>query len=197
MSTTTTHAINREPQRMATGVQAAPTPTDHNTACPGSGASKKIMAVAIAICQTARSPKQHENRGIDRKYRGYAQDVDSCAAVAVPRVTFRAPSAHARDAKSGRFLACAAKKKRGCRRRARDDACRRSRLLSSVFVTWSFCDTLHFSDFLLNDKKIRTWSPMGPKLVFFPSNPIKKLNWIHFFSSLEPALIGWNPFCFF
>ena len=41
---TTTEAIKHEPQREATEATAAPTPTDHSTAYPGGGASKKIMA---------------------------------------------------------------------------------------------------------------------------------------------------------
>ena len=73
---------------MATGAPAAPTPTGHSTAYPGGGASKKIMAVAIATFQAARSPIHYENRGIDPKHRGYAQDFDSFTAVAVPRVAF-------------------------------------------------------------------------------------------------------------
>ena len=43
-------------------------------------------------------------------------------------------------------LACVTKKKRGWRWRARDDACLRSRLLSSVFVSWVLCGVLRFSD---------------------------------------------------
>ena len=88
LSTTTTDAIDREPLRMATGAPSAPTTTDHITSYPGGGASKKKTAVAIAIFQTARSPKQHENRGVDPKHRRYAQDFDSCTAVAVARVEF-------------------------------------------------------------------------------------------------------------
>ena len=47
LSTTTTEAINREPQRVATGTTAALTAagycsvTDHSAAYPGGGASKK------------------------------------------------------------------------------------------------------------------------------------------------------------
>ena len=88
LSTTTTDAVNREPQRMATEAPSAPTPADHSTAYPSGGASQQIMADAIAIFQTARSPEQHENRRIDPKRRGYVQDFDSCTAVAVPRVAF-------------------------------------------------------------------------------------------------------------
>ena len=41
LSTTTPEAINREPQRVATGETAAHKPIDHSTAYPGGGASKK------------------------------------------------------------------------------------------------------------------------------------------------------------
>ena len=101
---------------------------------------------------------------------------------------FRAPSAHPRDPESDSFLACAVKKtERGWGRRARDDACRRSRLLSSVFV----------SSISYKKNKNNAWSPMGPKLVCchrIESNLIQKdevdlfyffqkMSWIHFFSS--------------
>ena len=56
----------------------------------------------------------------------------------------RASSAHSREAESDSFLACAAKNKRGCRRRARDDARRRSHLLPSVLVSRLFCEMLLF-----------------------------------------------------
>ena len=55
---------------------------------------------------------------------------------------FRAPSARPRDPERYSFLACAGKNKRDWRQRARDDACRRSRLLSSVFVGRELCDML-------------------------------------------------------
>ena len=73
---------------MPTGAPAAPTPTDHSTAYLGGCASKKKMAAVIAVFQTTRSPKQLENRGIDPKHGGYAPDIDSYTAVAVPRVAF-------------------------------------------------------------------------------------------------------------
>ena len=81
--TTPNEAINREPHRVATGATAAPTDTDHSTACPVGGSSKKIMAVAIIIFPPARSAKRHESQGIDPKHRGKAQDFESCIAVAV------------------------------------------------------------------------------------------------------------------
>ena len=114
LSTTTNEAINREPQRVATGATAAPTDTDHSTACPGGGSSKKVMAVGSTIFPSTRSAKRDENQAR------------------------REPS----DRPS--FLACAAKKNRGCRRRARDDARRRSHLLSSVLVSRVLCDMLLF-----------------------------------------------------
>ena len=52
-SMTTTEATTREPRPEATGIIAAPTPTDHSTAYPGGGASKPIMAVAIPTFQTS------------------------------------------------------------------------------------------------------------------------------------------------
>ena len=111
LSTTTTDAINREPLRMPTGAPAAPTPTDHRTAYPGGGASTRIMAVAIAIFQTARSPKQHENRGSTQS----TEDALKTSIATPPSLFrgwhFRAPSAHTRDAESGGFRACAVKKK--------------------------------------------------------------------------------------
>ena len=55
LSTMTTEAINRKPQRMATGAPATPTPTDHSTA--PRAASKTIMVVASPSLQPARSPK--------------------------------------------------------------------------------------------------------------------------------------------
>ena len=89
LSTIPNEAINREPQRVATGATAAPTDTDHSTAYPGGGSSKKIMAVASTIFPPARSAKRDENQAIDPKYRGKAQDFESCIAVAVPCVAFK------------------------------------------------------------------------------------------------------------
>ena len=74
---------------MATGATAAPTDTDHSTACPGGGSSKKIMAVAKTIFPPARSVKRDENHAIDPKYSGKSQDFDSCIAVADPCVAFK------------------------------------------------------------------------------------------------------------
>ena len=90
LSTTPNEAINREPLREATGATAAPTDTDHNTACPGGGSPKKIMAVARAIFPPARSAKRDKNHAIDPKYRGKpkSQDFDSSIAVADPCVAF-------------------------------------------------------------------------------------------------------------
>ena len=91
LSTTPNKAINREPRRVATGATAAPTDTDHSTACPGGGSSKKIMAVARTIVPPARSAKRDENHAIDSKYRGKSQDFHSFIAVADPCVTFKFP----------------------------------------------------------------------------------------------------------
>ena len=82
----------------------------------------------ITIAQTAREPT-------DRRT---TEDTLMTSIAARPLFRgwhFRAPSAHARDAESDSFLACAARNPphKGWRWRARDDACRRSRLLSSVF----------------------------------------------------------------
>ena len=89
LSTIPNEAINREPQRAATGATAAPTDTDHSRAYPGGGSSKKIMAVASTIFPPARSAKRDENQAIDPKHRGKAQDLDSCIAVTVPCVAFK------------------------------------------------------------------------------------------------------------
>ena len=87
-SMTTSESIKRKPQPEATEATAVPRPTGHSTAYAGGGASKKIMAVASPFFQPVRSVKRHENRGIDPKRRGYAQEIDSCTAVAVLRVSF-------------------------------------------------------------------------------------------------------------
>ena len=61
---------------------------------------------------------------------------------------FRVPSVHPRDPESDSFLACAAEKKRGWQRRARHDVCLRSRLFSSVFVSWALRDVRRYSNFI-------------------------------------------------
>ena len=86
---TTNEAINREPQRVATGATAAPTDTDDSTAYPGGRSSKQIMVVASTTFPPARSAKRDENQAIDPKHRGKAQDLDSCIAVTVPCVAFK------------------------------------------------------------------------------------------------------------
>ena len=115
LSTTTTEAINRAPQRVATGATAALTATDHSTAYPGGGASKKNMAVASPILPPTRSANFH-NRVKRPKVQRIAQDFDdSCIAVSLFRAwRFWAPSAHPREAGSDSFLACAAKTKQAC-----------------------------------------------------------------------------------
>ena len=90
LTTTPNEAINRETNRVATGATAAPTGTDHSTAYPGGGSSKKIM-VTSTISPPARSAKRDENQAIDPKYKiqRKAQDFDSCIAVADPCVGFK------------------------------------------------------------------------------------------------------------
>ena len=83
-----TETIKREPQREATWITAVPTPTDHSTAYPDGGASKKIIVVASPVFQPAPSVKRHENRNIDPKHGGCSQDRDRCIGVAVPRAAF-------------------------------------------------------------------------------------------------------------
>ena len=69
ISTITTEAINREPQRVTTGATAVLTATDHRTAYPGGGASNKIMAVASPILTPARSPNATTSKRSDRKHK--------------------------------------------------------------------------------------------------------------------------------
>ena len=49
------------------------------------------------------------------------------------------------------------KKRTGWRRRARDDACRHSRPLSSVFFSWALCDKLSYSGFHEKNRRNNTW----------------------------------------
>ena len=79
---------------------------------------------------------------------------------------FRAPSSQPRDPESDSFRACAAKpKQRGRWQRTRDDACRRSRLLSSVFISRALCDMLCFPIHkIINSTR---GFPIGTKTVFF------------------------------
>ena len=64
LSTTTTEAINREPQRVATGATAALTATDHTTEYPGGSASKqnhggrKSNFATSSIGQAPRQPSE-------------------------------------------------------------------------------------------------------------------------------------------
>ena len=60
--------IHRKPQPVATGTTAAPTDTDRCLAYPGSGYSKKIMAVGSTIFPPARPAKRDENQAIDPKH---------------------------------------------------------------------------------------------------------------------------------
>ena len=89
LSTTTTEATNREPQRVVTGATAALTTSVHSTAFAGGGASKHIMAVARPTESPTRSAKWHENQANRSKTQRIAQDVDdSCVVVAAPCVAF-------------------------------------------------------------------------------------------------------------
>ena len=113
----------------------------------------------------------------------------------------RASSAYSREAESDRFLACAAKRNRGCRRRARDDSRRRSHLLSSVLVSRVLCEMLLF---FRTHKISRTRGfPIEPKAVFshqIESNSSRLIRKRRFesirFEELSP-LIRALSFCFF
>ena len=105
------------------------------------------MAAASPIFWPVRSANQHENRANEQKNREYARDLDSCITVALPHValegSLRPPKTHP---ESDSFLSCATKKKkRGWRRRARDNAKLRSRLRSLLFVGWALGDAVHYS----------------------------------------------------
>ena len=108
---------------------------------------------------------------------------------------FRAPPSHPRDPETDSFLACAATTKRGWRRRARDDAHRRSRLLPSVFVSRALCD-MHrrYSDYISNWRIIRTWFPGRTRTRVFPLNRIEfnsiKKMWID--SIQKCASLRWS-----
>ena len=112
LSTTMTEAINRKPQRVATGA-AAPTPTDHSTAYPVGGASEKNMAIASPISQSARPNSTRTERST--KNTEDTLKTSTAASASLFRAwRFRAPStAHPRDPESDSFLsvAFAAKKK--------------------------------------------------------------------------------------
>ena len=133
--------------------------------------------------------KQHDrpNRAMNPKHKGYPPNFDSCTAVAVPRVHFRAPSANARDAESDNFLACVAKKKRlaAARTYATTHAvalvCSRWSLSPGRCVKWCV-----FSISIKN-RTIRGLRS-DPNPFFFHPIQFKQLNWTHFFSSLKPGL---------
>ena len=204
LSTTPNETINREPHRVATVATAAPTDTDHSTAYPGGGSSKKILAVAITIFPPARSAKRDENT----RTKGSTQNTEEklkTSIAASPSLSralrSRASSAYSREAESDRFLACAAKRNRGCRRRARDDSRRRSHLLSSVLVSRVLCEMLLF---FRTHKISRTRGfPIEPKAVFshqIESNSSRLIRKRRFesirFEELSP-LIRALSFCFF
>ena len=84
LSMITTEATNREPQRVVTGATAAITATDHITAYPGGGASKKNHDGRKPIFATRlRQPSEAtENTELARDFD------DRCIAVAVPCAAF-------------------------------------------------------------------------------------------------------------
>ena len=84
----TTETITPEPQREATGTAAPRTPTGHSTAYPGGGASETIMAAVVPTLQPGPCVEPHESPVIDPKTGGYAQEIDSPIAVAVPPVAY-------------------------------------------------------------------------------------------------------------
>ena len=144
--TTTTEAINREPQRVATGATAALMATDHSAAYHGGGASNKIMAVASPIQPPGRSAKCHDNQAKRPKTQRIAQDLDdSRIAVAFPCGAFLASSAHPREAEIDRFLACAAKTKQRLAA-ARTRPCTPSLSSAIVVVSRVLRDSLRYSD---------------------------------------------------
>ena len=80
---------------------------------------------------------------------------------------FSAPSAHARDAESDSFRACASKKKEaggGAHATTHAVALVCSHLLSSVFVTRALCEMLFFFRFLKKSRMIRGLRS-GPKAI--------------------------------
>ena len=83
----------------------------------------------------------------------------------------RVSSAHSREAESDSFLARAAKKNRGCRRRARDGARCRSHLPSSVIVSRVFSEMLLFSH--LNTFESNTCVLDRTQSRIFPPNRIE------------------------
>ena len=133
------------------------------------------MAVAIAIFQTARSPKQHEKRRIDPKHRGYTLKTSITAPPSLFRGWhFRARSAHARDAESDSFLACAAKKKE---RLAAVSTRRSMPSVSSALVGVyhrALCEMLRFSYFFeMNQNDTYVVSDRTQTRIFL-STPIPK-----------------------
>ena len=100
-SVTTIEVTKREPQREMTGSIAGTTPTHHRRSYPVGGASKVIVAAAIKFFRPARSANNHETRANEQKNGGYARDLDSCIAAAVPHVALEgSPSAHPRHPES-------------------------------------------------------------------------------------------------
>ena len=63
--------------------------TDHSTAYPGGGASKKSWRSQAQFCHQLDRPSATTSKRSDRKHKGINQDFDdSCIAVAVPCVAF-------------------------------------------------------------------------------------------------------------
>ena len=86
--------------------------------------------------------------------------------------------------------------KRGWRRRARDNASRRSRLRSSLFVGWVLCDVVHYSRLfrLIVCLTIIRRFRIGVKLVFFTktnsnSNYFPIIGFVAVFINKGPKLL--------
>ena len=110
LSTIPNEAINREPQRAATGATAAPTDTDHSTACPAVAPQKKSWR------SQAQFSHQLDRPGATRNKRStQTQEKLKTSIAASPSLSrawgLRASTAHSRKAESDSFPACAAKKK--------------------------------------------------------------------------------------
>ena len=144
LSTIPNEVINRGPQRVVAGATAAPTDTFHSTAYPDGGSSNKSWRSQAQFSHQLDRPSATRAKRSTQN----TEEIMKTSIAASPSLTrawrLRASSAHSRKAESDSFLACAAKKKRSCRRRPRDDARRRSHLLPSVLVSRVFCEMLLF-----------------------------------------------------
>lgn len=105
-STTTTEAINREPQRMAVVKTATPTPTDHSTAYPDGAPETKLWRPQVLFFpHQLDRPNTTRTKRLTQKQRIRLQ-----TSIATPPLLFRAlqvPS-HPRDPESHGCLACTA-----------------------------------------------------------------------------------------